>query len=322
MAAKIARKSAKTSRSTAPKRGRKPLPRKVVAEIVETDAALEPSSLGDSRSLTLADPVAKYLAEIRKYPLLTPAEEQSLARRYRETGDPQAAQRLVTSNLRFVVKIAAEYSKFGARLIDLIQEGNVGLMQAVREFNPYKGVRLITYAVWWIRGYIQEYLMRQYSMVRIGTTQNQRKLFYQLQKQREQIEALGQQPDYALLSSRLGVSEKEISDMQQRLSGRDVSLNQPLDDDSPSSLLDFQSSPSEDNVDSLLEHREQMELLLENIEKIRPELNDKEIYILERRLLADEPSTLQEIGERFGTTREAVRQTEQRLLTKLRNLFD
>jgi RNA polymerase sigma-32 factor len=143
----------------------------------------------NSKSLTTADstssdPVAIYMAEVRRYPLLTREQEQELARRYRETGDKRAAEALVTSNLRFVVKVAAEYSRFGARLIDLVQEGNVGLMHAVREFNPYKGVRLITYAVWWIRGYIQDYLMRQYSMVRIGTTQSQRKLFYRLQKRK------------------------------------------------------------------------------------------------------------------------------------------
>ncbi|HRO67101.1 MAG TPA: sigma-70 family RNA polymerase sigma factor, partial [Pseudobdellovibrionaceae bacterium] len=141
------------------------------------------------------DPFVLYMNEVRKYPVLSREEEQVIAKKYFDTKDPEAAQALVKANLRFVVKVAAEYSKFGAKLIDLVQEGNVGLMHAVREFNPYKGNRLITYAVWWIRGYIQEYLMRQYSLVRIGTTQTQRRLFYQLQKQKEALEAMGDHPD-------------------------------------------------------------------------------------------------------------------------------
>ncbi len=296
----------------------------VLNELVPAHGGMGPAlapvpSGGTSKSLAPTDPVALYLAEIRKYPLLTREQEYELAVRYRETGDPKAAEMLVTSNLRFVVKIAAEYSRFGAKLIDLIQEGNVGLMHAVKEFNPYKGVRLITYAVWWIRGYIQEYLMRQYSVVRIGTTQNQRKLFYRLQKEREALDSMGQEPTVALLAGRLGVSEEEVETMQKRLTGRDISLNQPIDSEgnSVSSLLDF--SPSEDEpVDEALGHFEEMELLRENIEKIRGSLSEKETFILEKRLLADEPMTLQEIGEHYGVTREAVRQLEARLIAKIR----
>jgi RNA polymerase sigma-32 factor len=269
------------------------------------------------KSLATADPVATYLAEIRRYALLTKEQERELAIRYHETGDPKAAELLVTSNLRFVVKIAAEYSKFGAKLIDLIQEGNVGLMHAVKEFNPYKGVRLITYAVWWIRGYIQEYLMRQYSMVRIGTTQNQRKLFYRLQKERELLGQAGQEPNYALLAGRLGVSEEEVEMMSKRLTGRDISLNTPIDGESTVTRLDFEASP-EPAVDEELGRRELIDLLNENLEKIRPKLSEKETYILENRLLADEPVTLQEIGEHYGVTREAVRQLEARLIGKIR----
>ncbi|MCM2280810.1 MAG: RNA polymerase factor sigma-32 [Bdellovibrionaceae bacterium] len=269
---------------------------------------------------TSDDPVTTYLAEIRKYPLLTKEQEYDLAVRFREHKDPNAAEQLVTANLRFVVKIATEYSRFGAKLIDLIQEGNVGLMHAVREFNPYKGVRLITYAVWWIRGYIQEYLMRQYSMVRIGTTQNQRKLFYRLQKEKMRLDSMGQEPTVPLLSSRLGVSEDEVRLMSQRLSGRDISLNQPLDVESPSSLLDFAAS-DDMSVDEKIGNAEQLAVLRENIEKIRPHLNEKELYILENRVLADEPMTLQEIGEHYGVTREAVRQIEARLINRIRLAF-
>jgi RNA polymerase sigma-32 factor len=289
----------------------KPQRKAITPEVVERSSST-------SRSLTTADPVAVYLAEIRKYPLITKEQERELALRYRETGDPKAAELLVTSNLRFVVKVAAEYSRFGAKLIDLIQEGNVGLMHAVREFNPYKGVRLITYAVWWIRGYIQEYLMRQYSMVRIGTTQNQRKLFYRLQKERDALNSMGHTPDVKLLAGRLGVTEEEVETMTKRLSGRDISLNTPLDDgNSAGSLLDFEES-HEQAVDETLGHLEEMNVLKENLEKIRSSLSLKEIYILENRLLADEPMTLQEIGDHYGVTREAVRQLEVRLIGKIR----
>lgn len=275
---------------------------------------------GGSSGVSSEDPVTTYLAEIRKYPLISRQQEYDLAVRYRETGDSKAAEELVTANLRFVVKIATEYSKFGAKLIDLIQEGNVGLMHAVREFNPYKGVRLITYAVWWIRGYIQEYLMRQYSMVRIGTTQNQRKLFYRLQKEKVRLDSLGQDPTVPLLSSRLGVSEEEVRQMSQRLSGRDVSLNQPLDFESSASLLDMEAS-HEPGVDEQLGNAEQLEVLRENIERIRPQLNKKELYILDKRILSEEPLTLQEIGEHYGVTREAVRQLEARLIKRIRSAF-
>ena len=274
----------------------------------------------DKGAITTFDPVNTYIAEIKKYPLLTKEQEHQLAVLYRETGDAKAAEKLVTANLRFVVKVAAEYSRFGAKLIDLIQEGNVGLMHAVREFNPYKGVRLITYAVWWIRGYIQEYLMRQYSMVRIGTTQAQRKLFYKLQKEKQLLESMGQSSDTKLLSTRLGVTEEEVKSMTQRLRGRDISLNQPLDDESSATLLDLEKSTGP-NTDDQLELYEQISALRENIEHIRPKLNEKEAYILEHRLLADEPLTLQDIGDHYKITREAVRQVEARLLQKIRAEF-
>ena len=306
--------------------------KKVSAEVVDEDSETESeegssgltNSLAEPGStqtgLVAADPIAIYLAEIRKYPLLTREQEQELANRYREIGDAKAAEMLVTSNLRFVVKVAAEYSRFGAKLIDLIQEGNVGLMHAVKEFNPYRGVRLITYAVWWIRGYIQEYLMRQYSMVRIGTTQNQRKLFYRLQKERDSMLSHGLEATPALLAGRLGVTEEEVETMTKRMSGRDVSLSQPVDSSgsSPASLLDFEPSQIE-AVDEQIGHLEEMEVLKDNLERMRPGLNPKETYILEHRILADEPMTLQEIGEHYGVTREAVRQIEARLIGRIRS---
>lgn len=271
----------------------------------------------ETTALATSDPVALYMADVKRYPLLTREQEQELALRYREHGDARAAEALVTSNLRFVVKVAAEYSRFGARLIDLIQEGNVGLMHAVREFNPYKGVRLITYAVWWIRGYIQDYLMRQYSMVRIGTTQSQRKLFYRLQKEKDLLESMGEQPTVKLLSSRLGVSEEDIETMTQRMQGRDVSLQTPVDDAGKTTILDFE--PSDDKpIDEQIGDNEMLTLLRTGIDEIREDLNDRERELLEDRLLADEPLTLQQIGEKYGVTREAVRQMENRLMLKIR----
>lgn len=271
-----------------------------------------------SKSLTTTDPLLTYLNEIRRYKVLSREEEQVLAKKYYESKDPAAAEALVKANLRFVVKVAAEYSKFGSKMIDLIQEGNVGLMHAVREFNPYKGARLITYAVWWIRGYIQEFMMRQYSMVRIGTTQNQRKLFYKLKKEKEALDAMGIEPSMQLLSSRLGIPEDEVRDMAQRMSGRDLSLDRPLDDESGASLGDMQKNHLDQPLDEALAKAEQLAILTDKINEIRPELSDREKIILDERILNDDPLTLQEIGEKYGITREAVRQMEQRLMKKIK----
>lgn len=277
-------------------------------------------AITSERSITTTDPMVAYMAEVRKYPLLTREQEEALAKKYFDTKDPRFAQALVTSNLRFVVKIAAEYSKFGSRLIDLVQEGNMGLMHAVREFNPYKGVRLITYAVWWIRGYIQEYLMKQYSLVKIGTTQNQKKLFYQLQKEKEAIEKMNDPEQVRALSERLGIPEDEVRVMAQRMSGKDLSLDRPVDDPDGVSALNLQKSP-ELPLEEELSRKEDLSHLFEAIEALRPELNDREKVILEERILNDEPLTLQEIGEKYGTTREAVRQMEARVLKKIKDKF-
>ena len=316
----------KKSIKKTPKKTSKPT-KKVVAEIVDKDHVLPvdadveaPDIESTSKSLAPSDPVQSYLAELRKYPLLSREQEFDLAKKYYDSHDPSAAQALVTANLRFVVKVAAEYSRFGARMIDLIQEGNMGLMHAVREFNPYKGVRLITYAVWWIRGYIQEYLMKQYSLVKIGTTQNQKRLFYQLQKEMKALESMGNNPDMKLIATKMGIPENEVIEMSQRMSGRDVSLDAPIDDESSFSLKDLQKT-SGIGLDDQLANEEQLQILKEKIGEIIPTLNAKEKYILEERILADEPLTLQEIGEKYGTTREAVRQMENRLIQKIKSKF-
>lgn len=285
------------------------------------DLALVPV-VKSSREITSTDPLTLYLNEVRRYPLLTREQEFELAKKYFETKDPSAAETLVKSNLRFVIKVAAEYAKFSSRMIDVIQEGNVGLMHAVKEYNPYKGARLITYAVWWIRGYIQEYLMRQFSMVRIGTTANQRKLFYQLQKQKQEFEKMTSPENISLLSHKLGIPEDEISEMAKRLSSRDVSLDKPVSNSenenaTPLSNLLLREDGSLP-LDEQLALEEQISLLMQSVDSIRAQLSDKEIILLDERILSDEPLTLQEIGDKYKISREAIRQTEARLMKKIK----
>ena len=306
----------------AAKKPKKAPSKKAKKKILPLDPEIVDLAVPQEPGLVVTDPLTRYLNEIRRYPLLTKEQEQELAIRYREKGDREAAQALVTANLRFVVKVAAEYSKFGAKLIDLIQEGNVGLMHAVREFNPYKGVRLITYAVWWIRGQIQEYLMRHYSMVRIGTTAQQRKLFYELQKERDKLERMGFEAGIAQISGRLGISADEIKEVGKRVLNRDVSLSAPLTSDDGSTLIDLQADHSETLADEALSNKEQIDLLKQNIESIKPDLNEREIYLLENRLLSDDPITLQEIGDKYKITREAARQMETRLMLKIRKAME
>ncbi len=270
-----------------------------------------------NNTLTPTDPLTQYLAHVRSFPVLDKDEELRIAKEYYDTKDPQLAEILVTSNLRFVVKVAMEYAKFGSKLIDLIQEGNLGLMHAVKDYNPEKGVRLISYAVWWIRGYIQEYLMKQFSLVKIGTTQNQRKLFYQLKKQQKELEKLGFGEQIKMISSRLDIPEKEVEDMTKRMSGKDVSLDQKLNDDDQTTLLDLQTSPYESSPESQLEKLDLLNQLSHHIDQLKKQLNEKERFILEKRMLAEKPMTLKDIGGKYGTTREAVRQAEVRLFKKI-----
>lgn len=335
-AKKIAKKSAKlkkkVSKKSPSKKALKKPSKKASKEIIKTvhtpeivdhDVPVRIPSFdipdSDTKGIVPSDPLQQYLAEIRKYPLLTPEEEKELAIRYYEKGDPLAAEKLVTSNLRFVVKIAMEYAKMGAKLMDVVQEGNVGLMHAVKEYNPYKGVKLITYAVWWIRGYIREFLLKQYSMVKIGTTQNQKKLFYNLEREKRKLLGEGEELSTALLSSRMGIPEKDVELMEQRMGGKDISLDAPVDEDGNTHLIDLQKDSS--NPESELEVLELIDLLKDKIEEIKPSLNDKELDILENRILADEPQTLQEIGDKYGITRERARQLEERLMKNLKEKF-
>ena len=264
-----------------------------------------------------ADNLQRYLAEINRYPLLSREEEEAITKAYYETKDPALAHKIVASNLRLVVKIALDFQKFWMQnFLDLVQEGNVGLMHAVKKFNPYKGVKFSYYASFWIKAYILKFIMDNWRLVKIGTTQAQRKLFYNLNKEKENIRALGFEPVPKLISQRLNVSEQDVVDMEQRMGSWEVSLDAPVKQDSQDNYLDF--LPSQDTaVESSIEKKELQDKLGEKLREFASGLKDREKVIFEQRLLTEEPKTLQELGEKFGVSRERVRQIESRLKKKL-----
>lgn len=269
------------------------------------------------KALVPFDPLQRYLAEIRRFPLLTRQDEHEIAVRYKEYGDVEAAYKLVTSNLRLVVMIAREYQKAFKNLLDLIQEGNMGLMEAVKNFDPYRGVRFPSYAVWWIRAYMIRYIMNDWRMVKIGTTQAQRKLFFNLQKEKEKIEAEGLTPGPKLLAQRLNVKEDEVVEMEQRLAGRDLSVDVPIGDDEEATMLSFLQDSKQTPEEEIAE-TQYRELLRDKMEQFAKGLKDKELVIYRERLLNEDPLTLREIGEKYGISRERVRQIEERVKKKLK----
>jgi RNA polymerase sigma-32 factor len=259
-----------------------------------------------------------YITQINRFPLLTPEEEFDLAVRFKKQSDLKAAEKLVTSNLRFVVKIAHEYRNYGMKLIDLIQEGNIGLMHAVKKFNPYKGYRLISYAVWWIRAYMQNYIIKSWSLVKIGTTQAQRKLFFKLNQEKKRLQSLStKNPEFAEIAESLHVKEEEIAEMDLRLSNRDLSLDATLTEDSESTYIDHLKYEGEDQESALI-RKEETALAKMSIAGAMSRLNERERYIIEHRIMADNPKTLQDIGDRFNITRERARQIEAQALKKMR----
>jgi len=273
---------------------------------------------GDSeRSLVPFEPLQRYLAEIRRFPLLTREEEHRLAVEYKEYGNLEAAYKLVTSNLRLVVMIAREYQKAFRNLLDLIQEGNMGLMEAVKNFDPYRGVRFPSYAVWWIRAYMIRYIMNDWRMVKIGTTQAQRKLFFNLQKEKEKIEAEGLTAGPKLLAERLNVKEDEVVEMEQRLAHRDLSVDVPIAEGEEATMLNFLPDDKQSPEDQFVE-AQYRQVLREKMEMFASTLKDKELVIYRERLLNEEPLTLREIGDKYGISRERVRQIEERLKKKLK----
>jgi RNA polymerase sigma-32 factor len=258
-----------------------------------------------------------YISEINRFPLLTPEEEFKLAVRLKKYNDMEAAEKLIVSNLRFVVKIAHEYRNYGFKLADLIQEGNIGLIHAVKKFDPYKGYRLISYAVWWIRAYIQNYLIKSWSIVKIGTTQAQRKLFFKLSQAKKQLESISRtKPEFAEIASSLGVKGSEVAEMDLRMGTRDVSLHEYIGDDGENSHIDFLAFEGENQEVSLIKNEERS-LVKQNITAALTNLNEREKYIILNRVMADNPETLQEIGDKYNITRERARQIEKQALKKV-----
>lgn len=264
----------------------------------------------------------RYLQEISQYELLTREETDELAVRFREKGDQDAAYRLVSSNLRLVVKVAMDFQKYWMQnFMDLIQEGNVGLVQATKKFDPYRGVKFSYYAAYWIRAYVLKFIMDNWRLVKIGTTQAQRKLFFSLNKERKLLEGQGFNPEPKLLAERLNVKEREVVEMGQRMDNWDVSLESPVRADSEDEQKNF--LPSEGpGIESMVAGKEIKAKLAELIEILKDKLNDKEKMILEKRLLTDEPLTLQNIADRFEISRERVRQIEVNLLKKMKKYLE
>lgn len=258
-----------------------------------------------------------YINEINRFALLTPEEEFKLAVRLKKYNDMEAAEKLIVSNLRFVVKIAHEYRNYGFKLADLIQEGNIGLIHAVKKFDPYKGYRLISYAVWWIRAYIQNYLIKSWSIVKIGTTQAQRKLFFKLSQAKKQLESISKtKPEFAEIASSLGVKSSEVAEMDLRMGSRDVSLHEFIGDDGENSHIDFLAFEGENQEVALIKHEERS-LVKQNITAALTTLNEREAYIILNRVMADNPETLQKIGDKYNITRERARQIEKQALKKV-----
>jgi RNA polymerase sigma-32 factor len=277
------------------------------------DGPLPDRSLGpDGGSLVPFDPLSRYLAEIRRFPLLTREEETVIAKRYAQFHHADDAYRLVTANLRLVVKIANEFARATRNLLDLIQEGNIGLMEAVKHFNPEVGIRFPSYAVWWVRAYIYRYLINNWRLVKIGTTQAQRKLFFNLRKESERLEAEGFSAQPKLLAQRMGVKESEVREMQERMSQSEVSLDQPASAEDDTTLIDALPDTSY-NPEEVAARAEWRDFAHEKVEEFAGTLEGKELEIFRSRLLSEDPPTLQEVGGRFGISRERVRQIESRL---------
>jgi RNA polymerase sigma-32 factor len=265
------------------------------------------------------DSLSLYLSEINRFPLLSAEEEQSLAYRWRDEGDLEAAHRLITANLRFVVKIAGEYRSYGMKMLDLIQEGNIGLMMAVRKFDPAKGVRLISYAVWWIRAYIQNHIISAWSLLKIGTTQAQRKLFFKLNQAKQAIINMTGEGDLHATAIALDVKDTEAQEMEQRLRG-ELSLDVAMLEGEGATFLESLPDLRQNQEQELAERQENL-LLEQGVASALENLNEKERFVVENRVASDSPMTLQEIADHFSLSRERVRQIEEGALKKMKRLL-
>lgn len=270
----------------------------------------------------LSNSLQSYLAQIRDYPVLSREEEYELAMRHRETGDLEAARKLIVSNLKFVVRIANEYKNYNVNTLDLIQEGNLGLMKAVRGFDPTKGYRLISYAVWWIRAYIQNHIMKTWSLVKVGTNQSQRKLFYKLRSTKSKIEAVGAEMEeniYSEIAKELDVPDSQVIEMDRVMSGKDLSLDANIEGSTERTYVDMLGDTFDQ--EQFLEDSQARPLVAKKIKEALANLKDRERYIIERRILTDSPETLEKLSRRFGISRERVRQIEKNALKKIRQEF-
>ncbi|WP_437927438.1 RNA polymerase factor sigma-32 [Sorangium sp. So ce291] len=280
--------------------------------------ASEGRGSGDA-ALSRTDPLQAYLREVQRHRLLTPDEEKELTVKYSKTQDVATAARLVTANLRLVVKLAYEYRRAYKNIMDLIQEGNIGLMQAVKRYDPYRGVKLSSYAAWWIRAYILRFILNNWRLVKLGTTQAQRKLFFNLNKEKAKLSAMGIEPTAAEIAKRLSVEEKEVVDMDRRLSSGEASLDAPVGDLEGRSIPRVEMLVSSGvSPDSAFEASEMGMLVHDRLSKFRETLKGKDVIIFDKRMAAEDPLTLQELGNEFGISRERVRQLEARLQSKLR----
>ena len=281
---------------------------------------LEKKKKNQEQSLVVSDPLQAYINEVKQYRELTAKEEYTLAIKYWKEGDADAAYKLVTSNLMLVVRIVMKFKREFQNLLDLIQEGNTGLMQAVKKFDPVKGVRLPAYATWWIKAYILKYIMDNWRMVKVGTTNTRRKLLYNLQKEKDRLLAEGFSPTPKLLAAHFDVSPEEIVEVDKSLGASDVSLHSPAGDNEQSALIDILPEPEgkdEDDIIKTLFHSD----LRKRILTFRSDLKKSDRDILENRIMSNNPATLQVIADRSGITREAVRQAEQRLFNKLKSFI-
>ena len=277
----------------------------------------------DNKNLPVpANSLEKYLAEISNYKILTKEQEMKYALDYKETGNVESARKLITSNLKFVVKIAIEYKNYGLNIMDIIQEGNLGLMKAITKFDPTKRYRLISYGVWWIRAYIQNFIMKNWSLIKIGTTQAQRKLFYKIRSAKNKYDKgnMTREDYYKTLSDDLKISIKEIREMDLRMSGKEFSLDEQIIEGEPQTKLDFlesnQKSQEEISIDN-----QQSSSLKKGLEKALSKLNEREKFIIENRLLTENQKTLEDIGKQFKISRERVRQIEKSAISKIRKIL-
>lgn len=280
--------------------------------------AAEREPVDASMALAPTSTLQQYLAEVRRYPFLSKEEELRLFDEYRRLGSREAAVKLILANLRVSVAIASEYLHTGADYMDLIQEGNVGLMLAIKKFDPTKNVRFHAYAAWWARAYILRYLLNNYRLVKVGTTQDQRRLFYNLRKEKAKLEREGFAPDTKLLADRLNVRERDVIEMDQRLGSWELSLDQPLSEESEGTLLDVLPS-QEQALDERLGDQQLRELFREKLALFARTLDEREDDILRNRILSETPMTLEDLGQKYGITKERTRQLESRIIKRLRD---